>query len=327
MSQRDEPKPRELLAVAGLKTYFPLRRGLRKRIVGWVRAVDGVSFSIARGEVLGLVGESGSGKTTVGRTIIRLLTPTAGSILFDGSEIAHLSRRRVSPLRRRCQLVFQDPAASLHPRMRVGRIIERALRMSGREVADLKEETLKSLAQVNLAADFYDRFPHELSGGQQQRVGVARALAVRPEFIVLDEPTSALDLSVQAQILNLLKSLREAMDLTYLFISHDLRVVNYLCDRVAVMYAGKLVEVGRREHLFNSAGHPYTLALMESVPGRRRSSERMLLPGETPSPSAPPPGCRFHTRCPLQRPLCAGCEPELIEVEPDHWLACHERTQ
>jgi len=316
-----------LLAVTDLKTYFPLRRGLWRRVVGHVRAVDGVSFSLAKGEVLGLVGESGSGKTTIGRTIVRLLAPTAGSIVYQGTDIGRLSRRQLAPLRRRMQLIFQDPAAALHPRMRVGPSIVRALKMSGRALAgrltEDRAEALRLMGQVNLPPEFFNRYPHELSGGQQQRVGIARALAVGPELLVLDEPTSALDLAVQAQILNLLSRLKTELDLTYLFISHDLRVVNHISDRVAVMYSGRLVETAGRDTFFAGPRHPYSQALMAAVPGRGGSLEQRRLPGEPPSPSAPPPGCRFQARCPKRRDICTRSEPPLVEVDPGHCLACH----
>ncbi|MBW1711762.1 MAG: ABC transporter ATP-binding protein [Deltaproteobacteria bacterium] len=319
--------PPPLLTVTDLRTYFPIRHGLWRRVVGHIRAVDGVSFSLARGQVLGLVGESGSGKTTVGRTIVRLLAPTAGSIVYDGTDISRLNRRQLAPHRRRMQLIFQDPAAALHPRLRVGPGIVRALKISGQASTERRTgeqtEALRLMDQVNLPPEFFNRYPHELSGGQQQRIGIARALAVGPELLVLDEPTSALDPAVQAQILNLLSRLKEKLGLTYLFISHDLRVVSHICDRVAVMYSGWLVETAHREAFFSSPGHPYSQALMAAVPGRGGSPKERQLPGEPPSPSAPPPGCRFQTRCPQRQDICARTEPPLVEVSPGHWLACH----
>lgn len=314
-----------LVEVRNLKTYFPVFRGILRHVVGYVRAVDNVSFSIRKGEVLGLVGESGSGKTTVGRTLLRLVEPTEGSIRFDGAEITRLNKKAVRKLRSRIQLIFQDPMASLHPRMCVGRTIERALKLSKvLPQTSARDRAIQLMQLVGLLPDHYGRFPHELSGGQQQRVGIARALAVEPDFIVLDEPTSSLDVSVQSQILNLLKDLQEEMALTYLFISHNLAVVDHLCNRIAVMYSGKIVELATRDDLFNSPSHPYTLALLSAIPevGQKKKN-RILLSGDIPSPLHPLPGCRFSSRCPSKVENCDRVEPELSEIRRGHFVACH----
>jgi len=298
-----------LLTAVGLKKYFPVRGGAFSTVRGYVRAVDGVDLSVRRGRTLGLVGESGSGKTTVGRTLLRLIPATAGWVLFDGANVFALGRSQMRALRRRMQIIFQDPFSSLNPRMTIGTIVAEPLRVHYRMTRRQRREAVGQLLQrVGLSADHVNRYPHEFSGGQRQRIGIARALASRPDFIVCDEPVSALDVSIQAQILNLLKDLQEEFRLTYLFIAHNLAVVEHFADAVAVMYLGKIVELAERDELYANPLHPYTEALLSSVPvpdpARRRS--RVQLEGETPSPINPPPGCPFHPRCPLTRQAAAG---------------------
>jgi peptide/nickel transport system ATP-binding protein len=319
-----------LVEVDRLKVYFAIKSGvLLDRHVGDIRAVDDVSLEIRRGETLGLVGESGCGKSTVGRTILRLYKPVDGRIVFDGEEITNLDDRALRPLRRRMQMVFQDPYASLNPRHSIGRIVGEPLRAhklaSGRQ-ADARVRELLSI--VGLPPDAISRYPHEFSGGQRQRIGVARALSVNPDFIVADEPVSALDVSIQAQILNLLESLQAEFDLTYLFIAHDLAVVRHISDRIAVMYLGTIVEVSPADALYASPLHPYTIALLSAVPIPdpvvERQREAILLPGDLPSPAAPPAACRFHTRCPFVQPTrCRDEVPPLRELGPGHSVACH----
>jgi len=293
----------ELLRIEGLKKYFPVKSSILKREVGSIKAVDHVSFSISESEVLGLVSESGSGKSTIARTIQRLWEPTAGRIIFNGNDITQLDSASIKKLRTDMQIVFQNPHASLNPRMRVGTAIGRAMKINSPnkyKTGELKERVMALMEKVELLPELYNRYPHELSGGQQQRVGIARALAVDPVFIILDEPTSALDVSVQAQILNLLRKLQRDLGLTYLFISHDLSVIDHLCDRIGIMYAGKILELADRDRLFRAPRHPYTQALISSIPeiGRKKQDQRILLEGEIPSPANPPSGCRFHPRCP-----------------------------
>jgi len=316
----------ELLRVENLKQYFPIRRGVLKRVVGAVRAVDDVSFTIRKSQVFGLVGESGSGKTTVGRSILKLLEPTGGKVFFQGDEISSWDRNATRKLRKEMQIIFQDPAASLHPRMRIGSILKRAMIVNKiHQEKNIEDHAMKLLNRMGLSYEHYNRYPHELSGGQQQRVGIARALAVDPGFIVLDEPTSALDVSVQAQILNLIKELRKDFDLTCLFISHDLSVIDHVCDRIGVMYTGKIVEMADRDKLFEKPLHPYTQSLLSAIPevGKERGENRIILKGEIPSPSNPPSGCRFHPRCFSRIEACDQEEPQLKEVAPDHFVACH----
>ena len=314
-----------LLQVRDLKKYFPIRGGLVQRTVDYVQAVDGVSFGIRRGTTLGLVGESGCGKTTVGRTVLRLTDPTSGSIKFDGREIADVPRRRVRELRPRMQIVFQDPMSSLNPRMTVRQILMEPLTLNGTRRRDAEARVVELLERVGLTADHANRFPHEFSGGQRQRIGVARALALNPDFIVLDEPTSALDVSVQAQVLNLLQKLQREMDLTYLFISHDLSVIRHLCDEIAVMYLGRIVETGPVEQVFTDPQHPYTQALLSAVPipDPAVRAKRILLTGDVPSPVNPPRACRFHPRCPRAQAVCSEVDPPLEEKLPRQLAACH----
>ena len=320
-----------LVEVRGLKMHFPITEGLLvQRRIGKVRAVDGVDLTIQRGETLGLVGESGCGKTTTGRCILRLEKPTAGEIVFDGHDIATLGARDLVALRRRIQVIFQDPFSSLNPRMKVGDIIAEPMHVHGIEPnAQKRAERMRELLTIcGLNARFADRYPHEMSGGQRQRVGIARALALNPEFIVCDEPVSALDVSIQAQVVNLLEDLRERFGLTYLFIAHDLSVVRHLCHRVAVMYLGQVVEMAGTDALFNDPLHPYTQALLASVPVPDPDVEagRLFRPvqGEVPSPINPPPGCVFHPRCPIAVARCKRERPLLREIRQGHVVACHE---
>jgi len=314
-----------LLNVVDLKKHFPIRRGLLSRIAGYVKAVDGVSFAIREGETLGLVGESGCGKTTAGRTILRLLEPTAGCVEFAGKNVATSRGAELRALRRDMQIVFQDPFGSLNPRMTVRSIIEEGLivhrRGNKQERLDRVSEVLE---QVGLDPSYRDRYPHEFSGGQRQRIGIARALVLNPRFMVLDEPLSALDVSIQSQIINLLVELREKFKLTYLFISHDLSVVEYLSDRVAVMYLGQIVETAPSRELYGNPLHPYTKVLLASIPVMDPTikRKRLVLEGDVPSPANPPSGCRFHPRCPLAMDICRSKSPELLDLDGHH-VYCH----
>ncbi|HEY7737985.1 MAG TPA: oligopeptide/dipeptide ABC transporter ATP-binding protein [Candidatus Limnocylindria bacterium] len=327
----DDSSP--LVDVQDLRVYFPIFSGFLQRRTGDVRAVDDVTFSIKRGETFGLVGESGCGKSTTGRAVIRLRNPTGGVVKFDGRDLMSLSREELRRARRQMQIIFQDPYSSLNPRMTVNSIISEPLETHDLGSKASRQERVAELLQlVGLNPNYRNRYPHEFSGGQRQRIGVARALAVEPEFIVCDEPISALDVSIQAQVLNLLVELRERFGLTYLFIAHDLSVVRHISDRVAVMYLGKMVEVGPPDILYAGPGHPYTRALLSAVPipdpKTERKRKRVILTGDVPSPVNPPPGCRFHTRCwlyeRLGRPeVCRTEEPPLRVIQPQHQAACH----
>ena len=320
-----------LVRVCDLKKHFPITRGLIvQRKVGAVQAVDGISFDIFPGETLGLVGESGCGKTTAGRTVLGLYRPTGGSIEIAGHSVVGAGREELLQIRRKAQMIFQDPFASLNPRWTVNAIVGEPLRVHRLAKGEkARAERVKELLElVGLSSRYVNRFPHEFSGGQRQRIGVARALASDPAFVVCDEPISALDVSIQAQVVNLLEDLQHQFGLTYLFIAHDLSMVRHICNRVAVMYLGKLVELAGRDELYEDALHPYTQALLSAVPvpdpkaARRR--KRMILKGDVPSPINPPTGCRFHTRCPIAQPHCTEVVPEWREVRPGHWVACHE---
>jgi oligopeptide transport system ATP-binding protein len=328
-------KDQVLVSVSDLKKHFPITQGIIiQRQVGAVKAVDGVSFNIRRGETLGLVGESGCGKTTAGRTILHLYPPTAGTVTFDGTDLTSLKAEELRKMRRRMQMIFQDPFSSLNPRMTIARIIGEPLRVHTSASSKERNERVQQLLHlVQLNPRFINRYPHEFSGGQRQRIGIARTLATNPEFIVCDEPISALDVSIQAQIVNLLDDLQDQLELTYLFIAHDLSMVRHICDRVAVMYLGLIVELAERDEVYDHPLHPYTQALLSAVPipdpKKTRSRQRVILSGDVPSPINPPSGCRFHPRCPIADDICSEIEPEWRELAPGHWVACHlaERGQ
>ncbi len=324
-----------LVQVRGLKKHFPITAGLIfQRQVGAVKAVDGISFDVFKGETLGLVGELGCGKSTTGRTVLQLYKPTEGSVVFEGQELTTLGPSELRKMRRRMQMIFQDPFASLNPRMSVGNIVSEPLRIH--KVIDNKTELQQFvenlLERVGLNPYYVNRYPHEFSGGQRQRIGIARALALNPSFIVADEPISALDVSIQAQVVNLLEELQSEFNLTYLFIAHDLSMVRHICDRVAVMYLGKIVELGTTDDVYDNPLHPYTQALLSAVPVpdplMERERQRIIIAGDVPSPARPPIGCNFNTRCPVAVPgICyQEPDPELVEISEGHWVACHRVT-
>ena len=315
-----------LLEIHDLKKHFPVGEGLFSRNKGTVKAVDGVSLSVEEGETLGIVGESGCGKSTLGRTILRLIEPTSGEVVFQGKNLVAMSQRELREMRRQMQIIFQDPYASLNPRMRVGDIVGEGLEIHKLAKGKAKRDrVMELLRQVGLREDHFGRYPHEFSGGQRQRIGIARALAVNPKFIVADEPVSSLDVSIQAQIINLLQELQEKMHLTYFFISHDLRVVEHISHRVAIMYLGKVVEIAKSETIYQDAKHPYTRALLSSVPmpDISRKKEQIVLQGDVPSPVHPPAGCTFHPRCAYREAICDKTEPPLDFAPDGHGVACH----
>jgi len=314
-----------LLEAKDVYKHFPVRAGLLRRTVAHVHAVDGVDLEVRRGETVGLVGESGCGKSTLGRTLLRLVEPTSGSIMFDGTDVTALSRRELKAARRDMQIIFQDSVGSLDPRMRVRDLVAEGLAIHGVSREERRARVVDVLDRVGLGAETLRRYPHQFSGGQRQRIGIARALVLRPKLVVADEPVSALDVSIQSQVLNLLVELKQVFGLTYLLVAHDLAVVGYISDRIAVMYLGKIVEFATAQDLFARPLHPYTVALLSAIPTPEpgRKSTRIVLTGDVPSPVDPPSGCRFRTRCPLAQPICAEAEPPLAPHGDGHFAACH----
>ncbi|MDI7258405.1 MAG: dipeptide ABC transporter ATP-binding protein [Thermodesulfobacteriota bacterium] len=315
-----------LLTVQGLKKYFPIKKGIFRRTVGWVQAVDDITLYVNKGEALGLVGESGCGKSTLGKCIVKLLEPTEGKILYAGEDIGSMGSTQIKRYRRKVQAIFQDPYSSLNPRMSIGDIVGEPLKVHSLYTSfERKLKVNDLLKKVGISPDYKSRFPHEFSGGQRQRIGIARALALQPELIICDEPVSALDVSVQAQVINLLDDLKEEFKLSYLFIAHDLSVVEHVSDRIAVMYLGKIVEVAKDKELYSNPLHPYTKALLSAIPlpEPKRKKKRTILHGEVPSPINPPPGCRFSTRCPVKEGRCSNEDPEFRLIGSEHWVACH----
>ncbi|PAE90304.1 ABC transporter ATP-binding protein [Shouchella clausii] len=319
-----------LLEAKGLKMHFPIKAGVIRRTVGYVKAVDGITLNVYKGESLGIVGESGSGKSTLGRMLLRLLDPTEGEVYFNGEQISNLSNRKMRPYRRDMQMVFQDPYASLNPRMTIGELLEEPLLVhkTMNTKADRKKRAEELLETVGLPKSSYNKYPHEFSGGQRQRVGIARALSTKPKLIIGDEPVSALDVSIQSQVLNLMKDLQDEFQLTYLFIAHDLSVVKHISDRVAVMYLGRIVEIAQKDSLYETPLHPYTEVLISAVPSTDVTvkKEKISLKGELPSPANPPKGCAFHTRCPHAYERCKHERPEMTEQKDGHFVACHLYT-
>jgi oligopeptide/dipeptide ABC transporter ATP-binding protein len=318
-------KQKALVQVKELKKWFPIKKGIIQRTIGYVKAVDNVSFDVYEGETLGLVGESGCGKSTLARTVLRLLEPTSGEIYYDGQDFININKKDLRAIRCHMQIVFQDPFGSLHPKMQIGKIIEEPLIISKWGDKQERQTRIRDLIKlVDLKEEHLERYPHEFSGGQRQRIVIARALSTNPKLIICDEPVSALDVSVRSQILNLLGELQERFGLTYMFISHDLSVVEHICSRIAVMYLGKIIELGTKEELFNNTLHPYTQALLSSIPliNSERKVEKITLEGDIPSPANPPEGCHFHTRCRYKKEICLKV-PEFVEVNKGHFVACH----